>query len=137
MSKFRCWKSTMILVPGPAERRDESSAAKIKTIRSVVVEIFVFSVGGCSARICLCLTHATSFVKTAITYGELYLPRLVSLSRPMARGGIVCSNSPWLYWILLSSRCATSFALSSRSLVRVVNPLAYLSSAKAPHSRNL
>ncbi|OSX59563.1 hypothetical protein POSPLADRAFT_1041078 [Postia placenta MAD-698-R-SB12] len=66
MSKLKYWKFTMILVPVPAEQQGESSAAKIKTIHSVVVEVFVFSVGGRSARISLCLTCATSFVKTAI-----------------------------------------------------------------------
>ncbi|KAF9812414.1 hypothetical protein IEO21_06217 [Rhodonia placenta] len=43
----------------------------MKTIRSVVVEIFVFSVGGRSARICLCLTCATPFVKTAIVRQDI------------------------------------------------------------------
>ncbi|KAF9813456.1 hypothetical protein IEO21_05615 [Rhodonia placenta] len=40
----------------------------MKTVCSVVVKIFVFSVGGRSARICLCLTRATTFVKTAIAH---------------------------------------------------------------------
>ncbi|KAF9805186.1 hypothetical protein IEO21_09162 [Rhodonia placenta] len=71
MTRFECWKFTMILVPGHARRRGKPSAAKMKTIRSVVVEIFVFSVGGRSARICLCLTRATPFVKTAIMRSDL------------------------------------------------------------------
>ncbi|KAF9809075.1 hypothetical protein IEO21_07573 [Rhodonia placenta] len=56
----------VLLAPGHAQRRGDSNAAETKTIRSVFVEIFVFLVGGRSARIRLCLTRATSFVKSAV-----------------------------------------------------------------------
>lgn len=71
MSKFQCLKFMMRLVLGHAQRRGESNAAEMKTAHSVFVEMFVFLVGGRSARIYLCLTRATSFVETAVDREEL------------------------------------------------------------------
>lgn len=53
LTEFQRWKSTTPLVSERANRRDGSSAVEIKTVRSAVGEMFVFSEGGRSRRACV------------------------------------------------------------------------------------